>query len=629
MSASMPRIRQLDPSIVNKIAAGEVIERPASVVKELLENALDAGARRIDVLVHQGGLDLIRVVDDGCGIAADDLALAVTSHATSKIESADDLFHVQTMGFRGEALASIAEISHLFVRSRPGGEQAGAELYIEGGKSRGVAPASCAPGTTFEVRNLFFNTPVRRKFMRSTATELGHVSEALTRIALAHEGVRFSMNHEERLVTELPPTHSWRDRIRDLCGEEIADALIPVDRSEDGIRIHGFVADPSLSRGNNRLQYLFLNRRFIRDRSLSHALGEAYRGLLLTGRYPIAFLHLEMSPDLVDVNVHPTKLEVRFVDSSRVYSLLLGMLRSRFLSTDLTAKGRAVTGVPASADGSPRPLSGPSHFQEAAPDSTRSHPANLWGADRRAIHASAAQAAADSQRRPPAWTVPQLPDLPVPVGGSTASTEPLAPTRPPDATPSASTLGSPAMQICDRYLVTETQDGMVVMDQHALHERILYEELRTKMAAGGLDRQRLLVPEPVELTAAEAGVVLEHQATLAELGMEVEHFGGTTVLVLSYPAMLANLAPSEMIRKVAAELCDSGGQAERGVLLDDLLHMIACKAAIKAGDRLTAHEITALVDRSYLVQDAHHCPHGRPTTLVFTREELDRQFQRT
>jgi DNA mismatch repair protein MutL len=347
----MPSIRQLPPSVVNKIAAGEVIERPASIVKELMENAVDAGARRIDVVAEQGGLELVRVTDDGSGIAAEQLPLAVASHATSKIRDADDLFRVRTLGFRGEALASIAEVSRLVLRSRTSEEAAGAQLEIAGGTSQGISPCGCAVGTTVEVRQLFYNTPVRRKFLRSTQTEMGHLGEAFIRVALAYPHVHCTLSHNGRSLYDLPAAGDLRDRVGAFFGHDLAADLIAVASQEDDVRLAGFVASPSHSRANARLQYLFLNGRAIRDRALQHALGEAYRGLLLTGRYPIAFLNIEMPPEAVDVNVHPTKLEVRFQESGRLYSQLLGTLRTKFLSTDLTARltapdeGEAIAGV--------------------------------------------------------------------------------------------------------------------------------------------------------------------------------------------------------------------------------------------------------------------------------------------
>ncbi|HJQ80544.1 MAG TPA: DNA mismatch repair endonuclease MutL, partial [Lacipirellulaceae bacterium] len=343
----MPNIQQLPPSVVNKIAAGEVIERPASVVKELLENSVDAGATRIDVTIEKGGSEMIRVADNGCGIAESELPLATASHATSKIRSAEDLFSVGTLGFRGEALASIAEVSRLLIRSRTPDAPSGAELEVVGGAARPMAPAGCPVGTMIEVRNLFFNTPVRHKFLRSAQTEMGHSIEAVTRLALAHPSIHFTLSHNGRLVHDLPPVANIRGRIAAFFGDELTADLIEIHSESGGIILSGFVANPMHNRATGRMQYLFLNGRAIRDRALQHALGEAYRGLLVTGRQPICFLRLDMPAEMIDVNVHPTKQEVRFQDSGRLYSQLLGTLRTKFLTADLTARGTPAGGSPA------------------------------------------------------------------------------------------------------------------------------------------------------------------------------------------------------------------------------------------------------------------------------------------
>jgi DNA mismatch repair protein MutL len=645
----MPVIRQLPPGVINKIAAGEVIERPASVVKELLENSVDAGATRIDVVVEQGGSELIRVVDNGCGITAEQLPLAIASHATSKIASADDLFHVGTLGFRGEALASIAEVSHFLIRSRQAQSDAGAQIEVDGGVAGAVVPCGAPIGTTMEIRHLFFNTPVRRKFMRSTQAEMAHISEAVTRIALAWPSVHFTLRHNERQVFDLPPVASWRDRIAGLFGADLGAALIPLSSQDNSVRLEGYVADPTHSRANNRMQYLLLNGRFIRDRSLQHAFCEGYRGLLLHGRYPIGFLRFDMPPETVDVNVHPTKLEVRFQDSGRMYSQLLGTIRKKFLATDLTARIHAPQGATASVGaGVGSAASGQGEHRDVGAD-----------ADAAARHRAELVAWAQGQLPGPEALQPQDPQGELELTYDAAAHTPLSLNRldhdwtprsgghyraefasasPPFADAPTATRAPPvvsrsssaaqAIQLHNRYLITETDEGMIVIDQHALHERILYEQLRNKINDGALETQRLLVPEPVTLTPAEAAVALDARDALAQIGIEVEPFGGDTVLVSTYPAMLANLNPSELLRQVVDQLMEGEKQLQRRDLLDSLLHMISCKAAVKAGDRLTPEEITALLDQRSLFQDSHHCPHGRPTSLVFTREELDRRFKR-
>ncbi len=681
----MPTIRQLSTSIINKIAAGEVIERPASVVKEMLENSVDAGATRIELSVEKGGVDLIRISDNGCGIDADQLELAIAPHATSKITSADELFEVQSLGFRGEALASIAEISHLVLRSRPRDAESGAELIVRGGEREGPRPCAASVGTTIEVRHLFFNTPVRRKFMKSPQTEMGHVTEAFTRIALAFPQVHLVLESSGRTVYDLAPCERWSERIRVFFGDEVGDALIPIDNVDGDIHLRGYVTDPSVTRSNNRMQYLFLNGRHIRDRSLQHALTEAYRGLIMVGRFPVCFLRLDMPPTDVDVNVHPTKSEVRFADGGRLYSQILHSLRHKFLSTDLTAN--AVTPSNSSASSSGLPFAGSSgmshlpspHFGRAealaGAMSDRMQPGNpAMTFDARSPSISTAHTdsllrwARGNESTPEFQPFPSIGPNFRDVGGggalpsSSGSWESRIDDRSSSVSPSGSMssglsglaepLGSSdrtalspvdatfvdrtssarshlGFQIHHRYLVTEDERGMVVVDQHALHERILYEQVREKVLSGSLESQKLLVPEPVTLNAAEAAAAIDAQEMLAKVGIEVEPFGGDTVLITAYPAMLSNISPSEMLRQVLEPLMESGKQPEPRDLLDSLLHMIACKAAIKAGDRLTPEEITSLLEQRHCYADTHHCPHGRPTALFFSREQLDKMFKRT
>lgn len=640
----MGTIRQLPPNLVNQIAAGEVIERPASVVKELLENSVDAGARRIELTIEQGGTERIRVSDDGCGIGSDQLPLAVTSHATSKLPDDESLFHVGTLGFRGEALASIASVSHLTIRSRTAAVGEGAELLVRGGIVDPVAPCGCPEGTSIEVRNLFFNTPVRRKFLRTPQTERGHIVEAFTRIALAHPQIHMVLRNGDKPFYDLPATDSWRERIATFFGAEVSDSLITLESDDGQVQISGFACDPSVSRGNNRMQYLFLNRRFIRDRSLQHALGEAYRGLLMVGRYPICFLNLMIPAEMVDVNVHPCKLEVRFTDGGRIYSRVLQTLRHRFLSTDMTMRvGRS---DPEPEDATSRPTGesalGLAPAQEAAQrqnviDWARSGqsaalPPRLSGgvpefkpfdgslsAGLPAIEAVAGADASITDQD----AGPHDP-------GANVSTAEFTARRHVDA-PESPAIGHLGFQVHNRYLVTQDERGMVVVDQHALHERILYERIRDKVLGDGgegIETQRLLVPEPVALTPAEQAAALDAAELLKRVGIEVEPFGGDTVLVQSYPAMLANMRPAEVLRQALESLIAAGKDPDVRDLLDHLLHTIACKAAIKAGDRLAAEEVTSLLEQRDLYQDTHHCPHGRPTALFFSRDELDRMFGR-
>jgi len=578
----MPRIQQLPESVITKIAAGEVIERPASVVKELVENSIDAGARRIDVSVDQGGTDLIRVVDDGSGIAPDDLPLALASHATSKLISADDLFHIASLGFRGEALASIGGVAQVSIQSRQPDQLVGAELSCQGSELGSVRPWNGSPGTRIEVRHLFYNTPVRRKFLRAIPTEMGHVCEAFTRLALAQPDVHMTLKHGGKDVYEVPATAQLLDRLRLFFGKEIHDKLYGVEAEAGPARLHGFVADPSCERGNAKLQYLFLNGRWIRDRSLGHALQEAYRGLLMTGRYAVAFLFLELPPDLVDVNVHPTKMEVRFRDGQGLYSLVFNAIRLRLNQANLTPRLQAPSTL-----GPPR-----------APFAAGLPVPPTW-----------------LQEPIPAYTPTQV------VGGVTQPSN--APPMLLDETPSFK-----AIQLYNAYLVLETAEGMLVIDQHALHERILFEQLKRRVRAGDLETQALLIPEPVELTAEQAARTLEQRDALAQLGLGVEDFGGGTVLLTSYPALLGKRAPQTILKAVVDHLASKERVPTREQLFSDLLSLMACHGAVRSGDALTPEEIAALVAQRDLADDTHHCPHGRPTSLLFSRHDLDRQFRR-
>ena len=627
----MPTINRLSQSIINKIAAGEVIERPASVAKEVMENAVDAGASRIDLSVEKGGIDLIRVVDDGCGMTPDQLPLALASHATSKLETADDLFHVSTMGFRGEALASIGEVSHLILRSKTPGEAAGAQIEVRGGKTSDVEPCGCPTGTAIEIRDLFFNTPVRRKFMRSTQTEFGHISEAFARIAMANPEIHCVLRHNNREVHDLPAGKGLLDRIAGLFGRDIAEHLIWVESQNGSARLSGYVAHPKISRSNARMQYLFLNGRYIRDRSLQHALREAYRGLLTVGRQPIAFLVLEIPLEDVDVNVHPTKLEVRFQDSGRLYSQLLATLRTAFLGSNLNTR------VDASAQSGP--------MTEEAEGGARSELLDWAKCELSSPGpAGADRPSAPAENRPDQsqmdFGTPQSERSPLEFntirrdafsGVTTPRAVPRASASPGTGPPMAPAFPSRsrAVQIHNRYLITESEDGVLVIDQHALHERVLFETLKSRFESRDVEIQTLLVPRTIDLAPIEYAAVMENRDLLEEIGLTVEPFGGETVSITGYPALFQQVDPVEILRSALDRLLEGKGKLAKYDIIESMLHSMACKAAVKAGDPLEPAEIDALLEQRELVNDAHHCPHGRPTALVFTREELDKQFRRT
>jgi DNA mismatch repair protein MutL len=593
----MGRINVLPVSVVNRIAAGEVVERPASVVKELLENALDARPSRIDVALEQGGIGLVRVVDDGVGIEPDDLPLAAAPHATSKLRVAEDLERIETLGFRGEALASVGEVARLVIRSRPTGGDSGAEIEVDNGRRGDVAPRGLPVGTTVEVHQLFAKVPARRAFLRAAATEWSHSAEAFVRTALAHPGVAMTLAHNGRGVHDLPATDSWRARIGGLFGQALADRLIDVEGRDGEVAIKGFVGRPDDDMASGRLQHLFVAGRPFRDRSILHAVQEAYRGLLLSGRQPIVFLQLSVPPEMVDVNVHPAKMEVRFRDPSRLYRLVLSTLRARFLACDLKAPLSAPPadgGAWQDAELPPRSLPSFAPFPSSGATAV---------AGRFSPPAAQDVAVSPAAARPAPWEQDREAPVVVPVGDEMA------------------------VQMHDRYIVVESPDGIEVIDQHALHERVLYERLRAAIAAGAVEVQRLLVPETLELSPAELELVGDHADALARAGMRVEPFGGATVIVSSKPALAGDVPAATLVREVLGRLAASA--TSTGMLVDEILHGLACKAAIKAGDPLSQAEVDALVRDRRSVQDSHHCPHGRPTSLTLSRQELDRQFRRT
>ena len=686
MLATETRIQQLDAQVINRIAAGEVIERPASVVKELLENSVDALATRIDVDIAGGGIDLIRISDNGEGMHPQDLGLAVTSHATSKIQCDSDLAKVATMGFRGEALASIASISRFRIRTKRATANTGQELESEGGSIGTHRECGCPSGTTIEVRNLFFNTPARRKFLKRPSTEFGRISDQFARVALAYPNLQMTLRHNDKVVYDLPSTMDQLERIRRFFGSDFADKMIAVESEtrvtdSETIRLWGYVGDPQLSRSTRKDQYLFLNGRFIQDRSLQHALGEAYRGLLMVGRHPISFLFLEVPPHLVDVNVHPTKIEVRFQDSQTLYRQLLHTLREKFRALDFHAEIQIPAGKVSGAIGSSQtqkeldvwarnstnttpdfltalpdsnqqsgegqvdgvspqvfdggfqsPSSGASHHSGANAGVSASHHGNAHPENEYSNHKSAAFHPAVVE------ALSVLPDLlPVPDAAAEGSSAAGSQDDPSGSVLTDGVTSVPtephgdefrAFQVHDCYLVVATDDGIEIIDQHALHERVMYEHLRTRVLSGGVERQKLLVPEAIECSAGEAAVLMEYQDLLKEIGYEIEDFGGTTILVSAHPVLLPRGHFVKILRDLAGKLEESDGKTSRRDLLDNMMHTIACRAAIKAGQRLAPEEMQELLKQRHSVQDSHHCPHGRPTSLNLSQMTLDKQFGR-
>lgn len=611
-------IRQLSALLVNRIAAGEVIERPASVVKELVENAIDAGATEITVEVADGGRELIRVIDNGGGIEPAELPLAFASHATSKLISDDDLFAIRTMGFRGEALASIGAVSQARILSRTPGNDAAFEIFNRGGQISDPQAAAGNVGTTVEVRNLFFNTPARRKFLKGAATEFGHISEMLLRTALPHPNIHFSLLHGGRTVLDLPATDA-ADRLLCAWPDDFREQHLPLDVRDAEIRLTGIVGLPELARPTAKYQQLYLNGRPIRDKFVQHALREAYRGLTEPGRYPAAVLLLEIPPQDVDVNVHPTKIEVRFRDSGRIHGLVLAAVREKLLGSDLTpvAQPRRAEDPEQAREEMQVRLAAFFRGESPATQPTTSAPPTAPAFDRAAFRLSPTPDTPEDGRRE----------------GSVPPSD-ARPTTPPHPAPLPKVDGAPlratsAMQLHNSYLVAESEDGLVIIDQHALHERIMFEELMARVTRGPLESQRLLIPHTVPATDRQIALLEQIQPLLARLGIEAGAFGPDSVAVQAFPSFLQKIDPGEfvgdLLERGEQELLDLHEEA----LLHEILDMMACKAAVKAGDPLTAAEIEALLARRDLVDRSSNCPHGRPTTLRLSLRDLEKQFKRT
>jgi DNA mismatch repair protein MutL len=533
------------------------------------------------------------------------------------------------MGFRGEALSSIGGVARVTLQSRAAGADSGAEIVCHGGELTGPRPWNGSPGTRIEVRQLFYNTPVRRKFLRAAGTEIGHICETFTRIALARPELHLTLRHNGKHVYDAPPVATPLERVGLFLGREVQGKMYALDVPQGPAHLHGFIADPACDRGNAKLQYLFLNGRWIRDRSLLHALQEGYRGLLMTGRYAIALLFVDLPPEHVDVNVHPTKAEVRFRDASALYRLVLSSVRSRLAEENLVSRLEVPKSGPVYAFAAPG--NGPALYEPrlaAAPSSLFSQP-GFPSFTRNPIVAPnilATAVAPASGLEEPDECSPLAPreecDDAVP--------QSMEHSGAPERTPLAEREGYDikAIQLHNAYLVLETPDGMLVIDQHALHERILFEQIKERVAAGCLESQQLLIPEPVDLPAEQAAMLLEQREALATLGLGVEHFGGDTVIVTRYPALLGKRPPAAILRTVVDHLAGKDRLPTREQLLTGLMSLMACHAAVRSGDPLTPEEIAALVALRHLAADAHHCPHGRPTALLFTRQDLDRQFRR-
>lgn len=618
-------IRQLPEILINQIAAGEVVERPASVVKELVENALDAGATRVDIDLEEGGVRLIRIRDDGGGIAPEELPLAVSRHATSKIASLDDLEAVATLGFRGEALPSIASVSRFTLSSRRACDAHGSALQIEGGKLGDVTPRAHAPGTTVEVRELFYNVPARRKFLRAERTELGHIEEWLRSLALARPDVELRVSHNGKPSRRYKPGDLYSDaRLGETLGEDFAAQALRVDHSGAGLRLHGWIAQPHYSRASTDQQYLYVNGRSVRDRSVAHAVKMAYGDVLFHGRQPAYVLFLELDPTRVDVNVHPAKHEVRFRDSRLIHDFVYRTLKEALADT---RAGMTQAGVGADAGGLPPAASPGTGYAPStgayalagngagggfgAQWRPQQSPLGLQVAD--APSAYAALYAAPAGAGVSAGLPPMPSEHGLPVTAADSGVPPL---------------GYAVAQLHGIYILAENAEGLIVVDMHAAHERIGYERLKTAHDGMGLHAQPLLVPITLAVGERDADTAEREADTLVALGFEITRSGPGSLHVRSIPALLANAEPEGLLRDVLTDLREHGQSRRIATARDELLSTMACHGAVRANRRLTVPEMNALLRDMEITERSGQCNHGRPTWARFSLAEIDRWFLR-
>ena len=600
----MPKIHTLSPQLANQIAAGEVVERPSSVLKELSENSLDAGATRIEVEVEQGGTKLIRVRDDGCGISESDLPLALSRHATSKILGLEDLEAVATLGFRGEALASIASVSRLALTSNSG-EGSGWKAVSEGRDMEvELQPAAHPQGTSVEVRDLFFNTPARRKFLRTENTEYKRIDDCLKKLALSRMDVAFSLKHNQKVQFSLRPANSQAEqekRVADLCGPQFMEQALFVDNDRTGIRLWGWIGLPTFSRSQADLQYFFVNGRSIRDKVVSHAVRQAYQDVLYHGRHPAYVLFLEILPADVDVNVHPTKHEVRFRESGSIHSFVSTTLK-KALATDRPQDHLSTNGglelknkdQPQSLIGqNALPLAGTpgSGYQSTWPSSGVSSGVNTPASSYQSLYSSQTEFSDSNQAEVPP-------------------------------------LGFAVAQLKGIFILAENSHGLIIVDMHAAHERITYERMKDAFDVQGLVSQPLLVPENLAVSQREADAVESNQAVFTQLGFGVERAASESIIVREIPAILRGSEVEKLLRDVLSDLLEHGSSERIRDHINEILSTMACHGSVRANRKLTVPEMKALLRDMEITERSGQCNHGRPTWSQLTVEELDKLFLR-
>ena len=592
-------IRVLRKEVQDQIAAGEVVERPASVVKELVENALDAGATKLRIEIQGGGAALVRITDDGSGFLPEDLPLAFASHATSKLSALSDLDHIASLGFRGEALASIGSVARCSIKSRRHDSEEGWEIHCDAGVETPPQPCGCPPGTQIEVRELFHALPARRRFLKSTAAEKARIEEMLCEIALPRTDVDWTFVSDGKECLRLPAGQSLTERFASCFSRDLARGLLPVERRTNGMTIEGLCGEPDLARRDSKLELLYVNGRRASERTATFAVRQAYKEFTMGGRYPIYALLVSMPPDQVDVNVHPRKAEVRFLESRRVAGSLHEAVRAALLLRTAAAGASSI----AAADARPGGI-------VIAPDKPRAQsgfPAAM-----------------------PSLFAPKAPSSPPPILVRDRREEATEPARDLRQNPFVGAAGGAMrfLQAHDLYIVLQHGDGVMVVDQHALHERVVYERLREQHRARKVQVQRLLAPCAVEVTPSEKAWLLEARAALLRGGLDVDDFGPTSVAVHAVPAVFHRADPGRLLRAVLPLDAEDDPGARLEEQLVERFHSMACRSAVMSGDRLNEAEIEALLREAATLEHPHNCPHGRPTVLTFTGPELERYFRR-
>jgi DNA mismatch repair protein MutL len=600
----MPRIALLPEHVASQVAAGEVVERPASVVKELVENSLDAGSTRIEVAIRRGGTASIRVVDDGIGMDRDDALLCLERHATSKIRTGADLAAIQTLGFRGEALPSIASVSRFRMTTRERGAIAGTEVIVNGGRIESVRDAGEAEGTQIEARSLFFNLPARRKFLRTEQTESSHVESVLQLQAIGHPEVGFVLLNDERLVFQLPPGQSLRERLRDLVGTALVNELLNIPSEEFGsIRIGGFVGKAGVSRSTRQQQIVFLNGRPIENPTINHALREGYHTALMKGQHPVTFLFLNMDPAAVDVNVHPAKREVRFRDPSNVRDAVTEAIR-RTLESDRAAWSATFKAAPQPTAPVPRPEFG-------APQTPALIPPQEQFALRRD------------------WAEFPRHEAPIPAPAPSIPSVTSVPSVPPSSPEPSRDKDFRLLGVLGRlYVLMENASGLVLVDQHAAHERILFEEMKRRMEQQGVPTQRLLLPLTLEVSPKDTDWLMTHLDLLARAGLGLEPFGANTFKVDALPSFLRADDPAQLLREIIDDLREVSSENSRLRLGEEMIAKTVCRHAVKANDNLRDAELIRLLQDLLACDLPYCCPHGRPTMIQISYSELEKKFGR-